>query len=487
MTTKINILIQGESALDDLVDWSIDLAMGGINSVRLSLVGERFHARCKPPAPSDARFGELDIRVIIGSDAYDFLVEERSTTYGDDGLTFEVWGRSAQALLTTKYAPTVTDSDDMAHPWQSGNTTAVDAIAHVLTAYANDIVTLEWTPEDYPIYQGTLSVSNQSPIEFIRMLADEIGADLRGEIDGSLSVIPYAVTGSPVETYNDLDDLVTLSEDVEAPQGYNAVTIFGYGTGPFDEREEEMEDETEDEDALESLSGGAGSAWISLGDYESELSYPEAQSIRIYYYHPQGKKPVIWREDADMIVAGGWTDGGAGGQTSTYLLPDRPTVEFTETVSLTWGTGRLSKTPTTGDTAVTGDEDLPFSQSVETYEVYYLDAVFENMEIGETYRISVHFEDRSAEATAEWNVAGSDEPVIPGLRTVTLYFDNYHTDAMISGASVWLDGEYVGDTDASGAITIEGVEAGSHDVKATATGYTDTDLDELPNDTITVS
>jgi hypothetical protein len=491
MTTKINILIQGESCIAQLVpfrkgsltSWTIQQDMGGINSVRLSLAGEQFFAACRPPAPSDDRFGELDIRVIIGDVAYDFLIEERSTTYSPDGLTFQVWGRSKQALLTTKYAPNVSDTDDTAHPWQTGNTTAVEAIAHVLTEYGGDAVAVGWTPEDYPIYQGTLNVSNQAPIDFIRMLAEEIGADVRGEIDGSLSVIPYEITGVHIESYNDLDDIVALSEDVEAPQGYNAVTIYGYGTGPFDEREEEEGDDDAGEDPE------PGEGWISLGSYDGEIAYPDAQTIRIYYWHSQGARPVIWREDVDMIVAGLWSEGHIYSQTSEYYGRTFPTETILETVELTWGAGRKFMTPTNGDTVVVGDENIPFQSLDVEYEVNYLDARFENMQQGEEYRISVLFEDKSAEAKAQWTVGPPVEPVEPVEPVdVPLIAFNHHTDARVEGVQVYVDGVYIGDTDADGMVIAYGLEPGDHSVLFDGhAGFVPSDEDDLPNDDFRVS
>lgn len=475
MTTKINILIQGQSVLDDLTGWSIDMSMGGINSVRLSLAGDRLHAACKPPAPSDARFGELDIRVIIGDTAYDFLIEERSTDYGGDGLTFEVWGRSKQALLTTKYAPTITDGDDTAYPWQTGNTTAVEAIAYVLTEFAADAVSVDWTPEDYPIYQGTLNISNQAPIDFIRTLADEIGADLRGEADGSLSVISYEITGTPVETYNDLDDVVALSEDVEAPRGYDAVTIYGYGTGPFDEREEDDGDPEEDPEEYEDSVSGEG--WISL-DYSTDVTYPNAQTMRIYYWHSAGLRPIIWREDVDLVVAGQWTEGRLGSLYSRFYGTQFPVESFTETVSLTWGTGRVSMMPVDGDQAVAGDETIPFAETSETYDVNYLDVEFGNMVQGETYRISVHFPDKSAEAKAQWAVGPPVEPV-----DVPIMAYNHHTNARAEGVQVYVDGVYIGLTDADGMVIAYGLEPGDHAVLFEGhDGFVPSDEDDLPND-----
>jgi len=72
-------------------------------------------------------------------------------------------------------------------------------------------------------------------------------------------------------------------------------------------------------------------------------------------------------------------------------------------------------------------------------------------------------------------------------RSVTLTIYDYQTDAVVDGAAVYVDGTHRGVTDAAGQITVTGLLVGSHTLKVTKTGYVDSDLDALANDSFTVS
>lgn len=65
---------------------------------------------------------------------------------------------------------------------------------------------------------------------------------------------------------------------------------------------------------------------------------------------------------------------------------------------------------------------------------------------------------------------------------------NYCTDNPIPGASVELDGEYKGVTDAYGRLSLGLLARGSkHDIRTTAPGFKNSDVDALANDEFTVN
>ena len=75
--------------------------------------------------------------------------------------------------------------------------------------------------------------------------------------------------------------------------------------------------------------------------------------------------------------------------------------------------------------------------------------------------------------------------VIEYHRVTVMPYDE-SSEAPIAGATVYLDGELRGVTDVNGRLSVDGVPSGTHAIKCTASGYLDTDLDELSNEEITV-
>jgi len=76
---------------------------------------------------------------------------------------------------------------------------------------------------------------------------------------------------------------------------------------------------------------------------------------------------------------------------------------------------------------------------------------------------------------------------VPEPRNVTLLALDDTTEAAIPNAAIWLDGLKVGETDADGLLYLDNVLSGEHALRATATGYLDSDQDELNNEKIVVS
>lgn len=73
------------------------------------------------------------------------------------------------------------------------------------------------------------------------------------------------------------------------------------------------------------------------------------------------------------------------------------------------------------------------------------------------------------------------------LRDITISIKAYVDDSDIANASVYIDDVYVGVTDADGEINVSDVTVGGHALKVTATGYVDSDDDDLLNDYFVVA
>ena len=72
-------------------------------------------------------------------------------------------------------------------------------------------------------------------------------------------------------------------------------------------------------------------------------------------------------------------------------------------------------------------------------------------------------------------------------RDITITVKNFATSAVLEDVSIWIGGAYKGDTNASGQLVVSNVLVGSHSIKMTKSGYLDSDLDDIANDTFTVS
>lgn len=89
------------------------------------------------------------------------------------------------------------------------------------------------------------------------------------------------------------------------------------------------------------------------------------------------------------------------------------------------------------------------------------------------------------DATKDW---GADIP-LPGnvqTRDITIHIADLVSDGDIEGAMVYLDGELAGTSDAEGNVDIAAVALGGHNIKITAAGHIDSDLDYIYNDFIMV-
>lgn len=366
MSSPINVVIDNESVADELVSCEISGGEGDFClSVSLELKSQLFWSNCDPSANQ----GELRIKVVIGSNTYEFLCEERTTTLEPDSVGFRVWGRSKQAYLGEGYADSINDTESTSHPWQTGNVKVSDIISHLLTNYVSQTVTVNWNALDYIVYQNVLSLSEQYPIDVIRMLANSIGAEIIANADGSLSIETYSVEeGVSVESYTDLDDIIVLDENVDKSKGYNSVVVSGYDSGS----------KASPYMALSVI----GTTWRSFSEDGTIYLYRDLY-LRLYHYHPDNVAIISYFPDGTVEVSG------------TGLQ------EVTEYVNLVWGKGNTTYPKEDGTTEVSGDEEIPFTYVEVTYNRRYTDYYIPGgaLLVLSSYRVMWYFEDKSAHAT----------------------------------------------------------------------------------------
>ena len=340
MTTPINVIIGTESIIDDMTSCNLKYDTGAYCwSVDISISGKRIWDLCSPNRP-DA--DELRVKVVIGDTTYSFMCEERTVSKNDmDGFEFSIWGRSKQAYLSVPFSSTITDTDDTGYLWQTTTMSAIDMVAYVADTFCSYGVTVTWDAEDYIINIGTLSVSGQSPLDIISALADVIGAELTGNIDGSLTINAFsAEAGTIVESYDEYDNIVSMGENSAITDGYNAVTVYGY----------------------DSEVSGSVSTSISVNKIEDESD--EADNT-IYVNHSFTVR-VYWYHDSGVEIETYYPDGYVN-----YINSGIETI--TEDVQLVWGSGSTSLPNTNGETGVTGDEDIPLAIVTKAYDVNYRD------------------------------------------------------------------------------------------------------------------
>lgn len=360
MSTPINIIVGTQTVLDDVTQCDIKLTEGAFCfSVSISFDSKRFWNLCDP----SSNFGVLRVKVAIGSASYQFLIEERSSDVSRTGVAFSIWGRSKQALLAVPYSKVITDTEDTDHLWQSSSSKKVAAlVAHAVSNYCPYSVSVNWNVDDFDVRGNTFSANNESPIDVISSLASVIGAELVANINGSLSIESYSVgAGSSVKSYSDLGDIVMLSEAIDYPSGYNAVTIYGY-------------DKNKD--------AGSGSAtanvFMSVSRVDDEPIYEDTEhTVRIYYYYPG--TAVIKDYSPNIHV------GFAG----------RGRTKFTEHIILAWGHGNTSMPDLDGNTGVEGNESTPFEAKTVSYYVQYWDFAIRAYVEG-SYQVAFYFDDKSA-------------------------------------------------------------------------------------------
>lgn len=80
----------------------------------------------------------------------------------------------------------------------------------------------------------------------------------------------------------------------------------------------------------------------------------------------------------------------------------------------------------------------------------------------------------------------TDEDESDEATLVTINARDFCTDANVSGASVYIDGAFKGNTDSNGRLSVGTLQPGSYALRIVASGYLATDADELANDSFTI-
>ena len=404
MAIPINILKGTRSILKWFESVNISMTDGFCHSVDLNINSLDLWDEFDP----NINKGDLTIKVLIGSKTYEFMCEEREAPIEIEGTTFSVWGRSKQAWLDAPYARTVKDTADTTHPWQSGDVKVSEIISHIITNYCYAGLSVTWNVEDFMVYEGTFSVDEQSPIAIISSLADIVGAKINAHPDGTLTIDAYSVEEeTPVESYNDLDHIVSFNESNQYSQGYNAITVSGKGTSTSPQLQYEVIEIDEDD------------KW-QLGI---------ARTVRVYYYHPEGLAPISY---------------SLSGMTASFS--GSGSLNTTEDILLTWGSGSQSVFDTEGNSDVEGTNSTPLEIKSVSYSTNYYDfSVIVSTE-DETSTM-FYFSDKSANVVlsvelGEDSVSNEDEDKCAALQLVMEYTENGYYDLKIYGDNTLVETGY---------------------------------------------
>ena len=211
-TYKMLIYLDGRKINDLVTDVTIDYSSSSFhntisfNSLRTELYGLADPLYLKGQSRIEVQITEgVTTRVLY------FLVEERSGSKKD----FSVWGRDITARENKPYSEEALTS--ISSPQLASSIAAGMLTYSALTWEAHDYLVYEWE------YVGV-------PIEGVKELASEIGAIVRAEDDGSITVRPKKKVRPCV-----LDSLPDASgvADVSFTDAETTVKSFGYeqGTG----------------------------------------------------------------------------------------------------------------------------------------------------------------------------------------------------------------------------------------------------------------
>lgn len=415
-TTPINIEIDGESILpSEFESCTIQGASGVFSrSISISFSGPRLYSLCNPLTNK----GQVRVKVSIGSSAHWFLIERREAESEFGRAGFSVWGRSKQAILAAPFAERIRDEEGGSHPWQTGNVLFSAVIDYVAENYSEYDGTITLNAPDFMIYAGSLTVSDVTPAEIISELVDAAGYELQAGTDGSLSIDLFeTAAGEPVRDFFDLDEVVSIGENILGPSGYNAVTVSGGQDDAAADTAfisaERIEAEAAAEPDVEYGCLGAYKAAKGTFSPDQTIYTGEKFKVRVYFYH-KSLTPTYFAPGVDYIAP-----AGSGVE------------ETTEIVDLVWGVGNTRRPNLVGETLVEGDDTVPLERREVTYSTRYQDyEITENdasdpNDLEDPGRsIMFYFSDKSAysvfnfQAFDEEDVVGSDEWDVSRSRVV---------------------------------------------------------------------
>ena len=85
-----------------------------------------------------------------------------------------------------------------------------------------------------------------------------------------------------------------------------------------------------------------------------------------------------------------------------------------------------------------------------------------------------------------WGGVGA-KAAITDTADITISLKDYIDEDDIADAAIYIDGIYIGVTDADGELDVVGVTLGGHTLRVVATGYVDSEDDDLLNDYFVVT
>jgi hypothetical protein len=194
----------------------IDVELGTIHGAALSPADLIALVRSNKGTGQDA------LAVTIDGTSYRFMIEETTREHTPPAMT--VWGRSLTAKLADPFY-----SKPVSKTWDTP-TLASNIVAELAPGF-----TVDFQIEDFVVPAGVLSAENDMPLDVIREIAERSqGALVRSGIAGELILRPRRPTAprdikaaTPAATWWDGDDLLSLSDDFEPAEGWNAVTVKG--------------------------------------------------------------------------------------------------------------------------------------------------------------------------------------------------------------------------------------------------------------------
>lgn len=148
-----------------------------------------------------------------------YFLEQIEHIESQDALTAEIWGRTRSARLGSPFAPKISKQ------WP-GETT-FDAIVQEMASLCGVIITMA---NDYPVCQYCYAVSDWTPAQVIRDLAERSGQALWPQLDGSLVIAPRLYRNLPAPAVTLVaKEIVVESVERNVPDFGNRILVSGDG------------------------------------------------------------------------------------------------------------------------------------------------------------------------------------------------------------------------------------------------------------------
>ena len=162
---------------------------------------------------------------------YDLLVESYSRRREFGVHTWTITASSAAARLQGRYATPVT--------------AALSGPASRIAARLADPIPLDWRMVDWDVAPTRLTADGAAPLDVLRDLVSAAGGRLVSDRDGTLIAMPWPPSrpedwpGRAEATVDSLASMLSLTDDDEAGDIYNAVTVSDEGASGAELRLEE--------------------------------------------------------------------------------------------------------------------------------------------------------------------------------------------------------------------------------------------------------